>query len=66
MPIIMTCGFCDRGVTDPGLHGRKESCRRCNGKGEVVVLRAHDRYVGTRIANEEVWTYRKKGYKVAY
>jgi len=64
--ILMTCGYCDRGITDPDLHGWKESCKQCNGKGEVVILHAQARFVGTRITDADVWVYRNKGYKVTY
>ena len=38
MPILMTCGYCDRGITDPDHNGWRESCKRCNGKGEVAAM----------------------------
>ena len=65
-PILMTCGYCDRGITDPDLHTRGESCKPCNGKGEIVVLHAQARFVGARITKDEVWAYRNKAYKVTY
>jgi len=66
MPILMACGYCDRGITVPDLQRRGESCKRCNGKGEVVLLHAQARFVGAKITDDEVWVYRNKGYKVTY
>jgi len=66
MPILMICGYCDPGIADPDHNGWRESCKQCNGKGEVVVLHAQARYVGTKITDADVWVYRDKGYKVTF
>ncbi len=60
MPIVMTCGFCVRGI-DQG-----RSCKQCNGKGEIVVLHPARRYKGAEIANAEVADYQRQGFKVTY
>ena len=66
-PILMICGFCVQGIAKPNPKAFwRESCTRCNGKGEVVILHAQSRYVGTGITDDEVWVYRNKGYKVTY
>lgn len=65
-PLIMTCGFCKRGISKPDCMSRGETCKRCNGKGEIVVLHPPRRYVGTSIAKVEVADYQRQGFKITY
>jgi hypothetical protein len=67
MPLIMNCGFCKRGIARAdSLSSWGESCKRCNGKGEIVVLHPARRYKGAEIANAEVADYQRQGFKVTY
>lgn len=66
MPLIMNCGFCKRGITRADSLSWGESCGRCNGKGEIVVLHPPRRYVGTSIEESEVADFQRQGFKVTY